>query len=286
MFPAVASAIGSVITLAISAVLVFGIGPFPRLGISGASGTVVAYSVVMTALLLREMRSARSPTRPDLQSLIPRWKYVVEILRVSIPSAGSTLISSLTFIVLTGLVAPFGEAATAGYGASGRLEFILIPIVFGVGSAVVPLVAASEGAGDLARIRGFTRAGAGLGAGACGLIGVTVAVFPASWMRLFTTDPNVLGVGEAYLVRVGPAYAFFGLGLGLYFAAQGRGRTTQPLLAGLTRLLVAGVGGSLAIALFQGNCETLFTLMACGLVFYGSVMVVVMRRELGLSSAS
>ena len=63
-------------------------------------------------------------------------------------------------------------------------------------------------------------------------------------MRLFTSDPAVARFGGAYLVRIGPAYSFLGLGLALYFAAQGRGRTAQPLLATLTRLLVAGRPGA------------------------------------------
>ena len=160
------------------------------------------------------------------------------------PSAASTLLTNLTFIILTALVAPFGAEAIAGYGAAGRLEYLLIPLVFGVGSALVPLVAASDGAGDFDRVRRLTRAGAALGAGACGLVGGTAALFPWAWMGLFTSDPAVAGFGGAYLVRVGPAYAFLGLGLALYFAAQGRGRTAQPLLATLTRLLVAGALGA------------------------------------------
>ena len=101
-------------------------------------------------------------------------------------------------------------------------------------------------------------------------------------MRLFTSDPAVARFGGAYLVRVGPAYAFLGLGLALYFAAQGRGRTAQPLLATLTRLLVAGALGALGLGVLGWGIDSLFALMACGLVSYGTVMVAVMRRELGL----
>jgi Na+-driven multidrug efflux pump len=100
-------------------------------------------------------------------------------------------------------------------------------------------------------------------------------------MGLFTSDPAVAEFGGAYLVRVGPAYAFFGLGLALYFAAQGRRRTAQPLLATLTRLLVAGALGSVALGVLGWGIHSLFALMACGLVLYGVVMVAVMRRELG-----
>jgi hypothetical protein len=57
----------------------------------------------------------------------------------------------------------------------------------------------------------------------------------------------------------------------------------QPLLATLTRLLVAGALGSLALGVLGWGIDSLFGLMACGLVLYGLVMVVVMRRELGIA---
>jgi putative MATE family efflux protein len=281
-YPAAAGAVGGVVTLAVSPLAIFGAGPVPGFGIAGAAWAVVAYNVAMAVVLLRAVRGSRSPARPGFLSLVPRWRYAADILRVSVPSAASTLLSNLTFVLLTALVAPFGTEAIAGYGAGGRLEYLLIPIVFGVGSALVPLVAASDGARDFERVRRLTRAGAALAAGACGLVGLTAGLFPRAWMGLFTADAAVAGFGLSYLARVGPAYAFFGMGLALNFAAQGRGRTVQPLLATLTRLLVAGALGSLALGVLGWGVDSLFSLMACGLVSYGAVMVAVMRRELGL----
>jgi putative MATE family efflux protein len=279
-YPAGAGVAGGLITLAASPLLIFGAGPIHGFGIAGAACAVVGYNVAMAALLLRAVWAPGSPTRPRFRSLVPRWRHASEILRIAVPSAGNTLLTNATFITLTALVAPFGTEATAGYGAAGRLEYLLIPVVFGVGSALVPLVAASDGAGDFRRVRSLTRAGAVLGAGACGLVGFTAALFPSAWMGLFTTDSTVAGFGKSYLVRVGPTYVFLGMGLALYFAAQGRGRTAQPLLATLTRLLVAGALGLLALRVFGWGLDSLFALMACGLVVYGMVMVAVMRREL------
>jgi putative MATE family efflux protein len=283
VYPAAAGAALGVVVLAVSPIAILGAGSsFRGLGITGAASVVVAYNVVMAVLLLRAVLAPGSPARPGLWSLVPRRRYVSEILRVSVPSAASSLLSNLTFVILTALVAPFGTPAIAGYGAGGRLEYLLIPTVFGVGSALVPLVAASDGAGDFGRVRRLTRAGAALGAGACGMVGLAAALLPRAWMGLFTSDAAVAGFGRSYLVRVGPAYAFLGLGLALNFAAQGRGRTVQPMLATLTRLLVAGVLGYLALGLLGGEIDSLFSLMACGLVAYGVVMVAIMRRELGL----
>jgi putative MATE family efflux protein len=281
-YPAAAGAAGGVVTLAVSPLVIFGAGPIPGLGIAGAAWAVVAYNVAMAAVLLQAVWAPGSAARPVWAALVPRWRHACEILRVSVPSAASTLLTNLTFIILTALVAPFGAEAIAGYGAGGRLEYLLIPLVFGVGSALVPLVAASDGAGDFDRVRRLTRAGAALGTGGCGLVGGTAALFPWAWMGLFTSDPTVANFGRSYLVRVGPAYAFLGLGLALYFAAQGRGRTAQPLLATGTRLLIAGALGTLALYVFGWGIDSLFALMAYGLMFYGVVMVAVMRRELGL----
>src|SRR5262249_16648933 len=242
-YPAAAGAAGGVVTLAASPLLIFGAGPVAGLGIAGAAWAVVAYNVAMAAVLLRAVWAPGSPARPSWAAVAPRWRDAGEVLRVAVPSAANTLLTNLTFLVLTALVAPFGAEATAGYGAGGRLEYLLIPLVFGVGSALVPLVAASEGAGDFDRVRRLTRAGAVLGAGGCGLVGGTAALFPGAWMGLFTSDPAVAQFGGSYLVRVGPAYAFLGLGLALYFAAQGRGRTAPPLLATLTPPLVPGAPG-------------------------------------------
>src|SRR5262249_56706221 len=95
-------------------------------------------------------------------------------------------------------------------------------------------------------------------------------------------DATVAGCGKSYLVAVGPAYAFLGMGPALSFAAQGRGRMVQPLLATLARLLVAGALGALALGALGWGIDSLFGLMACGLASYGVVMLAVMRRGLGL----
>jgi putative MATE family efflux protein len=281
-YPAAAGAAGGVVTLAVSPLVIFGAGPVEGLGIAGAAWAVVVYNVAMAIVLLRAVWAPGSATRPRSRALLPRWRYASPILRVAVPSAANTLLTNVTFLMLTALVAPFGTDAIAGYGAAGRLEYLLIPIVFGVGSALVPLVAASDGAADFERVRSLTRAGAALGALACGVVGLSAALLPSAWMALFTVEPAVAESGRSYLVRVGPAYAFLGLGLALYFAAQGRGRTVPPLLATLSRLLVAGALGSVGLNVLGWEIDTLFGLMACGLVFYGLVMVTVMRRELGL----
>ncbi|MDB5309593.1 MAG: family efflux transporter [Gemmataceae bacterium] len=285
-YPAVVGAAGGVVTLAVSPLLIFGAGPLPGLGLAGAAWAMAGYNLASAVLLVRALRAPGSPFRSAFAALRPDRRRTAAILSVAVPSALNTVQSNLTFLALTALVAPFGTAAIAGYGMGGRLEYLLIPVVFGVGSALVPLVGANSGAGNHARVRQATRAGLLLGAGAGAAVGLAAAAFPDGWMGLFTAEPGVLTTGRSYLRTVGPAYIGFGGGLALFFAAQGTGRVLQPLAAGFTRLTVAAAGGHLAVRVFGRGLDPLFVVMAAGLVVYGLVMVVVARRELGLSSLS
>ena len=141
-------------------------------------------------------------------------------------------------------------------------------MVFGIGGTLVAMVGMNIGAGQYHRA---IRIGFIGGAAAFGLteaIGLSAAVWPEAWLRLFDSNPEMLASGSAYLRAVGPFYGFYGLGLALYFASQGAGRLVWPLLAGLLRLTVATGGGWLALQL-TGSQTWLFIALALGLVVYG-----------------
>src|SRR4029450_5493747 len=122
-------------------------------------------------------------------------------------------------------------------------EYLQIPLVFGMGSALVAMVGTNVGAGQTPRAERIAWTGAGLGAAVTGSIGLAAAAVPHAWLGLFTPDPHVQAAGAPSLRIVGPAYGFFGLGLALYFASQGAGRLTWPLAAGFARLTVAAARG-------------------------------------------
>jgi len=175
------------------------------------------------------------------------------------------------------MVGRFGASALAGYGMGARLEYLLIPLVFGLGSGLVTMVGTNVGAGQRARAEKIAWVGAGLAACVTAGVGLLVALFPHAWIGLFSQDPAVVAVGTRYLQIVGPAYGFFGLGLALYFASQGAGRLLWPLMAGGTRLLVASVGGWLAVRWLGGGPSAVFTAMALALVVFGAANALAIR---------
>jgi putative MATE family efflux protein len=263
--------------VALSPALILGWGPFPQLGIAGAAvASVAAFSFGATALLAY-LLSGRSLVTLSLRGLSLRRSLFWEILRVGAPGALNTVLTNLSVVILTGLVGSFGSAALAGYGMGARLEYLQIPLVFGLGSALVTMVGANVGAGQHARAERVAWVGGGLAAALTGSVGLLAAVFPTAWLGMFTADPDVLAAGTRYLTLVGPVYGFFGLGLALYFASQGAGTLLWPLLAGFGRLLLAAVGGWAAIHWLGGGLGAVFVAITVSFVLYGVTVAVAIR---------
>ena len=263
----------------LSPCLIFGWGPFPRLGVAGGAVAVVAYYALGSAALAAYLWSGRSVVRLSLKDVGLRWSLFRDILRVGAVAALITVQTNLTIVIATGLVGGFGPAAIAGYGTGSRLEYLLVPIVFGLGGPLVALVGTNIGAGQRRRALHAAWIGAAIAAALTESIGLYAAAFPHTWLSLFDTDPAMLDAGTRYLQAVGPFYGLFGLGMALYFASQGTGRLGWPLLANLARLAIAAGGGWLALRwtgdlshvfLAQGMALTAFGLINAGAVAGGA----------------
>jgi Na+-driven multidrug efflux pump len=130
------------------------------------------------------------------------------------------------------------------------------------------MVGMAIGAGNVARARRVAWTAGGVSASVLGLVGLVVALFPDLWVRIFTRDEQVLAYGRLFLHWAGPGFAFFGLGLTLYFASQGAGRMAGPVFAATMRLLLVAAGGSVLVA-HGAQAWQLFALSAAAMVVYG-----------------
>jgi putative MATE family efflux protein len=270
MLPSIAVCLGVVLLVPLSPLLILGLGPIPAMGMAGAGVAVVLTTALTTAVLGWYLLAGRAVVRPRLVPL--RWAFFADILRVGGVGALSTLQTTLTVVLITALVgAAAGPDAIAGYGTGSRLEYLLVPLVFGLGAPMVALVGTNIGAGDRARALRIAMTGSAVAFLLCEAIGLAAAIWPHAWLGLFDDDPRMLETGAAYLRAVGPAYGFFGLGLALYFASQGAGRLFWPLLGGFIRLVIAVGGGWLAWHL-TGSLGWVFAALALALVVYGVVV--------------
>lgn len=273
-FPAAVITVGAVVLVPLSPVLIFGLGPLPHFGIAGGAVAIAAYYTVGVGVFAWYLWSGRAVLSPSLRPPRGAPRLFREILRVGLASSVVSVSTNLTIMVATGLAGRVGAAAVAGYGTGVRLEYLLIPLVFGLGAPMSAMVGTNIAAGKRERALRVTWIGAAIAAASTEVIGLAAAAAPKAWLGLFGDDPGMLATGADYLQLVGPVFGFYGGGLALYFAGQGAGRVFWPMMIGITRVVLAAGGGALAIARWSTG-EALFMALGFAMVVFGIANAVV-----------
>jgi len=272
-----AMAVSSFVQIGAGAAFILGLGPFPQLGMMGAGIAVVLAAAVGTAILLFYLLSGRLGVKLHLRGVPLSRHQFGDLLRPGLLASVGPVSSIATVAVVTDFVARQGDAALAGYGIGTRMEFLLIPVIFGIGAALITLVGVHFGAGEIDRGHEVAWVGAFGAALITGVIGAVLAGFPGLWAHLFTDVEAVREACRTYLRIVGPFYGFFGLGLALFFASQGARRLFWPVAAGVLRLMIIVVLGGAMMLFWEVTMERLFWLIAFGLAVYGTAMAAVVK---------
>lgn len=272
LYPAIVTCIGVFFLVVISPVLIFGFGPIPALGIAGGGVALIAFNVAGTIAMAWYILAGRTPLRFRWAHL--QWNAMATILRVGALSSISSMQTTVTIAGITALVASAASVgAVAGFGTGARLEYLLVPLIFGIGAPLVAMVGTNIGAGKNERALKIALAGGLLAFALTEMVGLAAAIWPYHWLHLFSADSDMLETGATYLRIVGPTYGFFGLGLALYFASQGAGRLAWPLGSGFLRVAIALAGGWVALSL-TGSLAWLFAAVALALIVYGVTVAI------------
>jgi Na+-driven multidrug efflux pump len=266
----------AIVQIAVGGALGLGLFGFPKFGMRGvAAGQLTAFTLG-AIFLIWYLASGRSRLTLNFAAFRVQRDMFFDILKVGAISCLSPLQTVLTILIFTKILASFGTETLAGYGMGSRLEFLLVPIAFAFGVASVPMVGMAVGAGLVARARQVAWTAAAAAGLTLGLIGLVVAVDPKLWVSLFTDDPAVTAAAYCYFAFAGPAFAFFGVGVCLYFSAQGAAKVGGPVLAGTARLLIVAIGGWY-LASSGAPAWMLFALVGGAIVVFGVSSVLFVR---------
>lgn len=258
----------AILQIILGGVLGLGAGSIPSYGMIGVAYGFIISTAAGVLFFFWYLTTGRGRIRLRFNGVVLQWDMFYDILKVGALACLSPVQSVFAILIFTGLIARLGVLPLAGYGIGQRLEFLLIPISFGIGVASVPMVGMAIGAGNISRARRVAWTAGLVSAFNLAIVGGFVTIAPDIWATIFTTDESVLSYARQYLRTVGPAFPFFGLGLTLYFASQGSGKVLGPVLAGTLRLvLVAGAGTWLATQ--QTEAIGYFFLMASVMFVYG-----------------
>jgi Na+-driven multidrug efflux pump len=259
---------GALILLPLSPALIFGAFGYSGLGPSGGAVAMLVYYAFGTLAYAVYLWGRFGVLKPSFRMPKLSLGPALAVLRVGGMSAVVSASTNLTLAIVTAYVGMGGVEALAGYGAGSRLEFLLVPLAYGIGGPVGIVISANLGAGQIERAVKASWVGVLMASALTELIGLAAASFPEQWIGIFSQDPAVLQVGAEYLHRVGPFFGFFGLGYVLYCAGQATRRMETSVLAALLRAAVAVFGGYVVVWL-KADITWNFVAVALGMVAFG-----------------
>ena len=263
--------------------LIFGVGPLPRLGAAGAAlGTVVAWCAGSAWGWRRLHRIGIRPSLREVPGSLPEARRV---LAIGLPLGLEGALFSLIYIVLTRITTGFGTGAVAALGIGHKLEVLNYFVCAGMAGAATTLVGQNRGAGDLRRAR---RAGWRTLYLTCLPVGGVTAVlvaFPDAAVAVFSPDPAVVVAGTTYVLLVGMTQLFMAAEVVLMGAFAGAEWTTVPAAA---EIVFTAARIPLAWWLVQQgwHVEAVWTAIALTTVVKGTLLAVLYAIRLRVPAAS
>jgi putative MATE family efflux protein len=275
------SVIGTVVNVVLDPVLIFGVGPFPRLGVLGASLASIAGFTTVTVCGLVALAGPRSPIRVRwLSAPSPGGREIVRMARIGLPSGLSALSFAVSSSVVVKLVATYGTTVVALFGMSQKALQFGIMVIVGLGLGTSALIGQYLGSREPHKAWLAAVLSMRVAAAAMLVFGVALAIFAPLIVHAFFGDPEMVGPGALYLRLLAIGLPFIGLSIGVEQAYAGAGRNTPPMIMhlvtswGLTipLMLLLGMGMKLGPAgMMAGHsvADLLGAILAVALLRHG-----------------
>jgi putative MATE family efflux protein len=228
----------AIINIVLDPLFIFGIGPFPEMGVRGAATATVIGQVVGAGMGFFYIVARRSTYRIQPRHLVPSLQMIRDIYRVGLPSMIIEVTESLTFILLNNVLSAFGSMAIAAVGITIRIvDFAFMPII-GVAQGLLPIVGYNFGARLWKRLWGAVKTASVYIAVFMGAAQLLMEIFTPQLIGIFSTDAELLGIAVpamriaiAAIVLIAPTILFIA-------TFQGLAKGKAVLFLSLARQLV------------------------------------------------
>jgi putative MATE family efflux protein len=271
--------IGNIINIILDPCLIFGLGPFPHLGVTGAAvatnigrGTAV---IIQFYLLFNGKKRIKLMTK----HLKVNFRIMTKLLKLSFGSIGQNLIGTSSWIALVRIISLFGSEVVAGYTIAMRIiGFTLLPS-WGISNAASTLVGQNLGAKKPDRAERSVWITGWANMILLGIIGLILVLFPETFIRFFIDDENVVKSGILGLRIVSFGFIAYGLGMVLVNSFNGAGDTSTPLKINIFAFWLVEIPLAWLLAIKAGfNEEGVFIAIVVAESLMTVIALIVFRR--------
>lgn len=221
--------LGNLLNIILDPCLIFGLGPFPEMGVAGAAVATTTGRGIAVIYQLWLLFYGKKRIQLSLSDLTINVKIMTRLIRLSMGTIGQNLIGTTSWIALVRIISVFGSEVVAGYTIAIRIiSFVLLPS-WGISNAASTLVGQNLGAKKPERAERAVMATGWVNMILLGVVGLILVLFPAYFIRFFIEDGAVLKAGAECLRIVSIGFIAYGFGMVLVNSFNGAGDTTTPL---------------------------------------------------------
>jgi putative MATE family efflux protein len=269
-----------VLNIVLAPLLIFGIGPWPKLGVTGAAMATFVSILIADVLMVIYFERKYHYLRFRFPLFKPRMKIWWGMLRIGIPAGAEFVLLFVYIIVVYGIIRGFGPAAQAGFGVGARvMQALFLPVV-ALSFAVSPVVGQNFGGRHGDRVRHAVYSAITIAALTMFVLTVISWIAAPLMIRGFSSDPRVIAFGSDYLRIV----AFNFVAAGIVFTSssifQGIGNTLPPLLSSMTRLFLFALPALLLARTAGFEIKYIWYLSVASQVLQACINLLLLRREL------
>ncbi len=225
--------IANLINMALDPVLIYGLGPFPALGVAGAAWATAIGRSCGVAIQLAAFMQRRGRVNIARRHFNPSWNILRRLSRVSATGTLQFLIAQASWIALIRVIAASGSSALAGYTIAIRIIVFSILPSWGLSNAAATLVGQNLGARRPERAESSVWRVGLYNMLFLGALSIVFIAMPEPLVRLFTREPQIIRYGADCLRVLSYGYVFYAYGMVLVQAFNGAGDTTTPTIINL-----------------------------------------------------
>jgi len=232
---------GAIFNIIFDPILIFGIGPFPKMGIAGAAAATVAGQILAAIVSLVFNLKANHEVQFSLKGFRPDPTVILQIYKVGVPSIVLQAVGSLTSYTMNlilGMFKGIADTAIAVYGVYFKLNSFVFMPVFGLNSGMVPIIAYNYGAKKPDRIKRVIKLAI---IAACAIMAVGVSLFefiPQKFFGLFNASDKMLEIGIPALRIIAPSFMGAAVCICLGSVFQALGSASYSMFVSIARQLL------------------------------------------------
>ena len=279
--PAVGFQVLSVLlNIVLAPLLIFGIGPWPKLGVTGAALATFISILVADVLMVIYFEKKYHYLRFRFSLFRPQTKMWSGLLRIGVPAGAEFLLLFVYIMIVYAIIRGFGPAAQAGFGVGARvMQALFLPVV-ALSFAVSPVVGQNFGGRRADRVRRSIYSAIGIASLMMFALTLVGFFLPATLIRFFSSDPRVIAFGSEYLRIVSLNFVAAGIVFVSSSIFQGIGNTLPPLFSSMTRLVLFAIPAILLSRMPEFQIRELWFLSVGSILFQMCVNLLLLRHEL------